>query len=325
MPRTRGEGSAVFRIAFYAAAIPFIFVLPALARAGSGGEALPDFDGMWDYDDPAGTEAAFRKLVPAAEASGDRSYHLQLLTQIARTLGLQRRFDEGHALLDSVESALRPGMETALVRFQLERGRLFNSSGRPEQARDFFLQAYRRSRKARLDFYAIDAAHMMGIVDKGDESLQWNETALEMAERSDDPRARKWAGSLYNNIGWTYHDMGRYDDALRMFEKALEFRRAAGKESEMGIARWCIARCLRSLGRVEEALAEQRALLARSEEEERPDGYVYEELGECLLELGRPGEAAPWFRRAHEELSKDPWLAANAPERLKRLAELGGG
>jgi tetratricopeptide (TPR) repeat protein len=215
-------------------------------------------------------------------------------------------------------------MDTALVRFQLERGRLFNSSGRKEQARHFFVEAYRRARKARLDFHAVDAAHMMGIVEKGEEALQWNETALEVAEGSRDERARNWAGSLYNNIGWTYHDMGRYGDALHMFEKALDFRREAGDEEEIAVARWCVARCLRSLGRVEEALAVHRELCRRTDELGEPDGYVYEELGECLLELGLTDEAAPWFRLAHEELSKDPWLTANEPERLQRLAELGG-
>ena len=54
-----------------------------------------------------------------------------------------------------------------------------------------------------------------------------------------------------------------------------------------------------------------------------PDGYNHEEIGECLLALGRPDEARPHFARAYEILSKDAWLADGEPERLKRLAELG--
>src|SRR4051794_32155876 len=45
---------------------------------------LPDFDTLWDYAQPGETEERFRELLPAARASGDRNYHLQLLTQIAR-------------------------------------------------------------------------------------------------------------------------------------------------------------------------------------------------------------------------------------------------
>ena len=60
------------------------------------GKTLPDFDALWDYDQPAKTEAAFRALLPQAEASGDSSYYIELLTQIARTQGLQRDFAAAH-------------------------------------------------------------------------------------------------------------------------------------------------------------------------------------------------------------------------------------
>jgi hypothetical protein len=55
---------------------------------------LPLIDTLWDYDDPWPMETAFRDQVPAAERSGNRSYHAELLTQLARTLSLRRKFDE---------------------------------------------------------------------------------------------------------------------------------------------------------------------------------------------------------------------------------------
>ena len=48
---------------------------------------LPAFDGFWNFEDPAGSEAKFRELLPKAEESGDRGYLAELLTQIARTQG----------------------------------------------------------------------------------------------------------------------------------------------------------------------------------------------------------------------------------------------
>ena len=51
-------------------------------------QALTDFDSLWNYEAPARTEAAFRALLPAAEASGDAEHHIQLLTQIARAQGV---------------------------------------------------------------------------------------------------------------------------------------------------------------------------------------------------------------------------------------------
>src|SRR5262249_20858947 len=153
----------------------------------------------------------------------------------------------------------------------------------------------------------------------------WNRRALDLAERTPDQRAKKWLGSLCNNMGWTYHDAGQFEQALALFEKALAFREAQSQEREARIARWCIARALRSLGRPEKALAMQRALLEANQRTGEVDGCVFEELGECLLLLGRPGEAQPLFARAHAELSRDPWLAEGEPERLARLARLAEG
>ncbi len=72
------------------------------------------------------------------------------------------------------------------------------------------------------------------------------------------------------------------------------------------------------MGQVEAALAILRQLEAAEEE----DGFVYEELGECLHALGKPGEARPYFRRAYGLLSQIEWVAGDA-ERLERLRSLG--
>jgi hypothetical protein len=91
------------------------------------------------------------------------------------------------------------------------------------------------------------------------------------------------------------------------------------------VERWCVARCLRSLGRAEEALAAQRALLAEVEAAGGDPGFEHEEVAECLLALGRGEEARPHFRSAHERLSKDPRLPRDEPARIERLRRLGEG
>ena len=146
---------------------------------------------------------------------------------------------------------------------------------------------------------------------------------MQLARTSPDPRARRWVGSLANNMGWARHEAGDYDEALALFQVALEERRREGTANQVRIARWCVARCLRSLGRVEEALAEQQALAAELETEGEVDGYVDEELAECLLALGRGDDARAHFSRAYAELSGDAGLRATEPERLERLRSLG--
>lgn len=299
---------------------------------------LPDFDTSWDFNDPAGSEAKLREVLPAARNSGNEAYLAQLLTQIGRAQGLQRQFDDAHKTLDeadlliAADMAERPGeplsrsknsMIVARIRLLLERGRALNSNAQAPAARPLFIEAWELGGSCGEDFYAVDAAHMLGIVDKGDESLAWNEKAIALAERSNDEKANGWLGSLYNNTGWTYHDMGRFADALRCHEKNLVWHEEHDKGDEARTAKWCIARTLRPLGRVDEALARQRALLKEHEALGTSDGYVHEELGECLLLLERADEARPHFAKAHELLSKDAWLAANEKKRLERLRKLG--
>ena len=117
--------------------------------------------------------------------------------------------------------------------------------------------------------------------------------------------------------------MGEYESALEMFEKAEAFQRSKGRARETRIAIWTVARCLRSLKRVEEALSMQMKLKDEFDFAGEIDGYVFEEIGECLLALNRAEEARSYFAKAYEELSQDSWLAEKEPERLTRLKELG--
>jgi tetratricopeptide (TPR) repeat protein len=167
---------------------------------------------------------------------------------------------------------------------------------------------------------------MLGIVTQGEEALRWNEEAIRLSEAAGDPRARRWLGPLYNNTGWTYFDMHRYDDALRMFQKDIALRKQGTNKVEIGIARWSAAKVLRHLGRVEDALKVQMELLQLPELQGGDnEGYTHEEIAECLLLLGRQAEAAPHFARAGELLGDDPWLSRDEPGRIERMKRLGAG
>ncbi len=138
---------------------------------------------------------------------------------------------------------------------------------------------------------------MLGIVEPPAESLAWNRKAIAAAEKAKSEQARNWLGSLYNNVGWTFHDQGQYPEALDMFEKALAFREEKQQEPEIRIAKWSVARCHRSLGRVDEALAEQRALEAELAQIGEEDGYVYEEIAECSCSKGDAGRSPALLRQ----------------------------
>lgn len=285
---------------------------------------LPDIDSLWNFDKPAETETAFRALVPTVVAANDTGYHAELLTQIARTLGLQQKFTEADALLDTVNSMLPAAGPRAYVRYLLERGRVRNSSKRQEEALPLFADAWEKAKIGGFENLAVDAAHMCAIAAPADQKLAWNLKALEWAEQSSDPKARKWLGSLYNNIGWDYFDQKKYDLALESFTSAVAIRDSLDQPTQLRIAIWSVAKTYRMLGELETALAMQQDLEAEWKASgEEQDGYVFEELAECLLALGRTDEATPYFAQAYEKLSKDQWLVRDEQPRLQRLKELG--
>lgn len=266
-------------------------------------------DELWTIDDAKSGLAKLTQALTQFPGSAD-----ELHTQICRSLGLLGRFDEAWAELAKVSQLRSPIVE---VRYQLEAGRLKNSSGSPEEAIPYFKKALTLAKEAKFDYYAVDAAHMLGIATKGKESVDWNEEALAMAAKSTDVRAQKWRGSLLNNLGWTYFNSGEFEKALNKFDAAHDYQVEHGSPVAIRISRWAIARCYRAMHRYADALAILNDLIQFPEA-----GYVSEELGEDLLAIGKKDEAKPHFKRAYELLSADPYLVAHEKSRLDRLKAL---
>lgn len=225
---------------------------------------------LWDFDDPAGSEQRFRTL---AEQVGEPEAS-RALTQVARALGLQERYDDGHAVLDR----LSPDDPEVAARLALERGRLLRSSGDGPGALPLFETAAATARDAGLEDLEVDALHMVALVVDPADRLAAHEVALDRARSATDPVARDWDASLLNNIGMTHADAGDHAAALVAFEDALEARRRIGDVSRTRVARWMVAWSLRHLGRVEEARAMQLALRAELQAAGEHDPHVDEEL-----------------------------------------------
>lgn len=233
-------------------------------------------DQLWDFDDPQASEQRF---LTARREAATATHEAELASQQARALGLQGRFEEAAGLLDSVT------VEAPVVgvRLLLERGRLLNSSGRPADAVPLFQQAAERAEAEGLPFLAIDALHMVAIADPPS-SEEVTRQALAVVEATEDRRTKRWAVSLNNNRGWALHDEERYDDALAAFEAAHDASVEYGTATQEFLARWAIARCLRSLGRYSEALAMQEKLA----QEDPTDSYVTDEINELRAALKPP-------------------------------------
>lgn len=284
---------------------------------------LPDLDSLWSFENPKASEQRFRDLIAEFEPGMDdpevADFVLQAKTQLARSLGLQRKFDEAHRVLDEVEPKTSDEQPKLRVRYLLERGRAFNSAGKRQEAQSLFMHAWGLgSSVIGIDGLAVDAAHMLGIVEPGDKGLEWNERALELAMKSSDPKAQKWQASLYNNIGWTYFEREEYGLALDYFWKAVPLRKEEGNPARLRMAKYAVAKAMRMLGDFQTALQMVRDLAL----EDETDGYVQEEIGENMLALGFSGASKPHFKAAYRLLSADEFMVYNEHERLRRLKDL---
>jgi tetratricopeptide (TPR) repeat protein len=194
-------------------------------------------DGLWDFNDPAVSEQRF--AAEEESASLTDSERAELVTQRARALGLQERFEDGHALLDSLGD---PADAAVATRMALERGRLLYSGGRRTEAVPEFEAAASTADAADLLFLQIDALHMLAIAD-GTRSSQWAAQAIELALTAPDDRTKRWLISLSNNLGWSHFDAGRLGEALVAFQQAQDWAARVGTEQQQVWAREAIDEC----------------------------------------------------------------------------------
>lgn len=263
-----------------------------------------DLTSLWNFRDPALSEARFRAAL--ADATGDDAIILR--TQIARTLGLRRDFDGARQALRELEPLLHVAGAEARVRHRLEVGRTHASAThRPEDvtddartlARAAFEEARALARANALDALEIDAIHMLAFVDTTPEAqLHWAREALAVSLSSLQPDATRWQPSIRNNVGYALHQLGRLDEALDEFRRALALRERGTDASATRVARWMVAWTLRSLGRVDEALAMQQALETDCDAAGAPDPYVFDELSALHRARGDDAAAARYAERA---------------------------
>ncbi len=193
-------------------------------------------DELWDFDDPAETEARLRVEL---EQGGpyDEIERAELKTQLARALGLQEKFDEAAEVLIEVQSESSP---VVVARVLLESGRIINSAGRPDDAAPLFQRAAEICEEAGLVFLAVDALHMLAIA-RPDDAEDWTARGVALAEASADPRTQRWLVSLHNNLGWHRFDSGEFDGAIAELTEAARWADAVGTAQQRQWAQEALA------------------------------------------------------------------------------------
>jgi tetratricopeptide (TPR) repeat protein len=278
-----------------------------------------DADLPWDR--PEAAEIALSAKLEALSDEPERA--AEVLTQLARARSLLGKTREAEMALDRAHQLITARGEAASasrprLRLLLEQGRLHVLKKTPFTARKFFLEAFEIASRSGELFLAIDAARMMSLIETPKLRSGWTQRALDLAEGSDDVRARAWLGTLYISMAWHFFSLLQLPKALELFEKAASHSEAEGSRRKGIVARCAAARTLRAMNRVTEALEAQRQLLAELKIHGEEDGLVYEEIAECLQALRRNAEAQPYFVRAYDLLSSSD-LSDSETSRLNRL------
>lgn len=239
---------------------------------------------LWDFGKPELSEQRFRSAL--ATASADETLILQ--TQIARTYGIRRDFSQAQKILAELEPQIQNANDEVKVYYYLELGRTYSSATHSpesqtvevkELARSAYMRAFELAKNGKLDSLAIDALHMMALVDTApNEQVEWNRKAITLMHASPQQDAKKWEGSLRNNLGYALHLLGHFEDALLEFKLALAARERDGSPHAVRIAQWMIAWTLRALGSLDKAIDIQLRLEREWDEAGEPDPYVFEEL-----------------------------------------------
>lgn len=289
---------------------------------------LENFDDLF-VGHPLEIEKNLRKLLLKANDLENKSIYLQILSQIALSQVMQQKFTEAHKTLDEAEEGLTSEYELARVRILLERGRVFHQSDNIEDALLFFKKSYALSNQHMFDFHTINAAHMMAIVVKNiDKKITWNKRAIALAEKTEDQRAHAWLGPLYNNLAQNYIEAHQYQEARSAFTKCKRYSEERGDIIVLRGAKWGIARSLRSLGSLDDALKMQLELLKEyddiAQKGEFPTellvvgrGMVYEELAEIHL-----ANMKEYAALAYQDLSKSLWFVKLEPKRLGKMKNI---
>ena len=246
-----------------------------------------DLTPLWDFNQPALSEQRFTAALETA--TGDDA--LILHTQIARTHGLRKDFAKAQALLKTIEPQIKTAGHEARARYALELGRTYASATHARellteaakaQARTAFTEALAIAKSAKsgeLDALAIDAIHMFAFIDKAAaDQLKWAQEALIVSVASNQPAARRWEGSIRNNLGMALHELGRFGEALAQFKQALAIREQGTNAGQIRVAHWMVAWTLRAMNRIEESLEIQLRLEKECAAANEPDPYVFEEL-----------------------------------------------
>ena len=282
--------------------------------AGSRAEILiASGDSLFDINQKADAVEVYKSAADTALAEKNNSALTEAYSQVARCYLSMDKKEEGRPWLQKAEQTAKDTEPYGWTRYLGVKGRYLWKDAAAEkkevapeasEAAKVFTELYDYAQEHKLYDRAIDAANMMSIVGDKDSRVDWSLKGIKAAEEGN---LRAWLAPLWNNLGWTYDDMGMYDKSLDALMKARRYHYIKGDPRSMLIADWSVAHAFRMTGQIDSSLAwsQRAAIWAKDmyDEDNSPEsaewlGMCYKEIGEASLVQGDDKRAMAGFRSA---------------------------
>lgn len=277
------------------ACLPAVRALGLLARANALGIGQGHYDqALPDYDAAADVYLSLERAVDAAKARTGQVYALSVQQHYARAI----------ALGDEAATVLRgAGEQAALARLLVNISAVHGRVGDDRRALTCLDEArqIQLSQPGQPSGSLARIEYNRGIVLRNlgrfHESADAAQTAIQLAEQAG---LSMDTASAREVLAVTYVVMGRYNDALVLFEQTLDQLRADRRLRDAALVELSVSDCLLRLGRLDEALertqSTQLAFDALGGRMELGQAALFE--AEILDQLGRGGEAQRAIREA---------------------------
>jgi len=262
----------------------------------------------------------YLQVADSAAASGEKSALTEAYAMIARTYLTNDRKDEGRPWIEKARGIARDDEPLGWSRYLGVRGRFEWQDKELEKSSATFKEMYRYCSEKGLHERAIDAAHMVAITGGKDDQVEWGLKGIKEAEAGN---VTGWLGPLWNNLGYTYEDMGKYRESLDAYLKAREYHHKYSDEKSKIVADWAVGHAYRLLSEPDSAgqwITQDMLAKFESLGDLEFQGWALKEMGEIAMLKSQPDSALTYFVRAEEKLR-----AADMPnwdaEAYKKLQE----
>lgn len=273
----------------------------------------------------------YKIALQESEYEGHLSIQVEALSQIARCYLIQEQPQVGETWLQKAKQLAKPEEAKGWARYLGVFGRFQWKSKKLEEATLTFKTMYQFCLDHELHNEAIDAAHMVGITGNPAEQNEWALKGIQAAEKG---KLEGWLGPLWNNLGWSYEEQGKLNEALEALQKAREYHWKLGNEHSKLVADWSVGAIYRRQKEYEKALAWLRPVLAwaqrRYAEKNEPEraewiGMTLQELAEIAIAQNQWENAQRDFKQAEEYLriaQMPSWDASGFEKLMKRQEEV---